>query len=311
LGTERKERESDDPRAEQPEERPTVIPKFDPAELAKRTADSTRFNAVRTGTSPSAGPHGPPETPPPATAHMSDSTRSSLLSLADARMPSVRPEQPGSIDGFAAVDRWASLQLDDQDEEETRPGSKVLESLRAWTVDETGSLSDEVPTREHGVVAESGASEPPAGALDDAPTSSPPSPPPPRVRASSGSTEDTIREMRDRFSLGDYTGALGLAERLASDVPRDAEVKDCAAKCRQVLRQMYTARLGPLDRVPFVVVARDQLRWLSIDHRAGFVLSHVDGVSSLETILDVSGMPTLDALRILCELAQQRIISFR
>ena len=31
----------------------------------------------------------------------------------------------------------------------------------------------------------------------------------------------------------------------------------------------------------------------------------------LETILDVSGMPPLDALRILCELSQQRIISFR
>ena len=45
------------------------------------------------------------------------------------------------------------------------------------------------------------------------------------------------------------------------------------------------------DRVPVVMVAREQLRWLSIDHRAGFLLSHVDGVSSLEMILDVSGMP--------------------
>jgi hypothetical protein len=60
-----------------------------------------------------------------------------------------------------------------------------------------------------------------------------------------------------------------------------------------------------------VMVPREQLRWLSIDHRAGFLLSHVDGVSSLEMILDVSGMPTLDALKILCELAQQRVISFR
>ena len=59
------------------------------------------------------------------------------------------------------------------------------------------------------------------------------------------------------------------------------------------------------------MVPRHQLRWLSIDHRAGFVLSLVDGVSSLEMILDVSGMPTLDALRILYELMQQRIISFR
>lgn len=118
-------------------------------------------------------------------------------------------------------------------------------------------------------------------------------------------------EMNDRVSLGDYTGALEIAERLLELDPDDAPVNACAESCRGILRQMYTARIGPLDRVPMVMVARDQLRWLSIDHRAGFVLSLVDGVSSLEMILDVSGMPELDALRILSELAQQRIISFR
>jgi hypothetical protein len=86
---------------------------------------------------------------------------------------------------------------------------------------------------------------------------------------------------------------------------------ECAEECRTTLQQMYTARIGPMDRVPVVMVPREQLRWLSIDHRAGFLLSHIDGVSSLEMILDVSGMPTLDALKILCELAQQRVISFR
>ncbi len=66
-----------------------------------------------------------------------------------------------------------------------------------------------------------------------------------------------------------------------------------------------------MDRVPVVMVATEQLRWLSIDHRAGFLLSHIDGVSSLEMILDVSGMPLLDALKILCELVQQRVITLR
>jgi hypothetical protein len=72
---------------------------------------------------------------------------------------------------------------------------------------------------------------------------------------------------------------------------------------------MYAARLGPLDRVPSVVVQRTQLRWLSIDHRAGFVLSLIDGSSTLEMILDVCGMPKLDAMRILDELVQQRIVA--
>lgn len=121
----------------------------------------------------------------------------------------------------------------------------------------------------------------------------------------------SAQEMNDRVSLGDYTGALEVAEKLLEIDPTDELVSVCADSCRNILKQMYTTRIGQLDRVPIVMVARDQLRWLTIDHRAGFVLSLVDGMSSVEMILDVSGMPELDALRILSELAQQRIISFR
>jgi len=121
--------------------------------------------------------------------------------------------------------------------------------------------------------------------------------------------EDPIAEMRERFSLGDYTGALEMAELLLTEDPADAEAEACAENCRAVLEGMYAARLGPLDRVPSVAVQRTQLRWLSIDHRAGFVLSLIDGSSTLEMILDVCGMPKLDAMRILHELVQQRIVA--
>jgi hypothetical protein len=120
-----------------------------------------------------------------------------------------------------------------------------------------------------------------------------------------------VKDMRDRFSLGDYTGALELAEAILAADPTNEVAHTCAEECRTKLIQMYTARIGPMDRVPVVMVATEQLRWLSIDHRAGFLLSHIDGVSSLEMILDVSGMPLLDALKILCELVQQRVITMR
>jgi hypothetical protein len=122
---------------------------------------------------------------------------------------------------------------------------------------------------------------------------------------------DPLVEMRERHSLGDFTGALEVAEKLLAEDPANETALACAEDCRTVLIKMYSARIGPLDRVPVVMVPRHQLRWLSIDHRAGFVLSHIDGTSSLEMILDVSGMAPLDALRILHELVQQKIISFR
>ena len=132
------------------------------------------------------------------------------------------------------------------------------------------------------------------------------------LRASSADiTTNPVAEMQERFALGDYSGALVMAESLLDENPTHVEAREYAESCRAVLQQMYSAKIGPMDRVPVVEVAREQLRWLSIDHRAGFVLSLVDGVSSLEMILDVSGMPSLDALRILYELTQQHIISFK
>jgi hypothetical protein len=131
------------------------------------------------------------------------------------------------------------------------------------------------------------------------------------TESEAGFSGDPHKEMQERFALGDYSGALVMAEALLEENPTHVEAREYAESCRAVLQQMYTAKIGPLDRVPVVEVAREQLRWLSIDHRAGFVLSLVDGVSSLEMILDVSGMPSLDALRILYELVQQRIVSIR
>jgi hypothetical protein len=141
----------------------------------------------------------------------------------------------------------------------------------------------------------------------------PTAPPPPEVVdviAKERGPEPRI-EMRERLALGDYTGALQIAEKIIAEHPGNSEAVTVAEECKTVLIKMYQARLGPLDRVPFIIVARNELRWLSIDHRAGFVLSHVDGISSLEMILDVSGMAPLDCLRILHELVQQRIIGFR
>ncbi|MEO8800348.1 MAG: hypothetical protein ABI551_20820 [Polyangiaceae bacterium] len=133
----------------------------------------------------------------------------------------------------------------------------------------------------------------------------------PAAKQQEASTASNVGEMRDRFSLGDYSGALVVAESILEAEAKHPEALQVAQHCRRVLAQMYVARIGPLTRVPVVAVPRDQLRWLSIDHRAGFLLSHVDGVSTLEMILDVSGMSPLDALRILFELAQQRVITFK
>ncbi len=118
-----------------------------------------------------------------------------------------------------------------------------------------------------------------------------------------------ILDLRQRIAQGDYVGGLSLAESMLATDPGSLEVAACAEVCRSKLAAKYAAQLGPLDGVPELVVGHDQLRALHIDHRSGFLLSLVDGVSSFELILDICGMPRPDAVRILAELVGERIVS--
>jgi hypothetical protein len=117
-----------------------------------------------------------------------------------------------------------------------------------------------------------------------------------------------VRQVRDRFDAGDFSGALIVAEGILSEDPDNADALLYAEHCRDVLKQMYLSRLGGLRRVPLVAIGPEQLRWLSLDHRAGFLLSLVDGSSTFDEVLDMSGMSDLEALRLLVQLLQQNVI---
>ena len=71
---------------------------------------------------------------------------------------------------------------------------------------------------------------------------------------------------------------------------------------------------GPLidmrpNAVPRVVMTPQECQVGSLDHREGFILSLLDGVSSVETVLDIAGMPPAEALAVLCDLCARGIVS--
>jgi hypothetical protein len=116
--------------------------------------------------------------------------------------------------------------------------------------------------------------------------------------------------MLDRLAASDYAGALTAAEALLLHQPLDADALECAEMARSELRRLYVSRLGSLERVPFMAVGLHGLMALSLEFRAGFVLSRVDRCTSLQRIADECGLPPLDALRLLSELYLQRVIAF-
>ncbi|MFO8071903.1 MAG: hypothetical protein R6V85_08510 [Polyangia bacterium] len=121
-------------------------------------------------------------------------------------------------------------------------------------------------------------------------------------------TGDDRGEMSDRYDAGDYSGALEIAERILSERSDDEQALRIRDQCRQVLLQMYEARMGSPDHVPEVSVAQQDLIWRNLDSATGFLLSRIDGFSTFEDIIDVSGMPRFEACRIIDRLLQDGII---
>jgi hypothetical protein len=115
-------------------------------------------------------------------------------------------------------------------------------------------------------------------------------------------------QVRIRFEAGDYSGALVIAEGMLEEHPDDAEAQRYAESCRDVLRQLYLTRLGDGGKAVRIVMAREELRWLTLDHRTGFLLSHIDGRMTIDELLDVSGMPPLDTIRAIFDLVQQGVV---
>jgi hypothetical protein len=67
-------------------------------------------------------------------------------------------------------------------------------------------------------------------------------------------------------------------------------------------------RLGSISAVPAQVGGAAKS---GLDHRAGFLLTFVDGMSSVDDILDASGLPRIDVLHILADLLTKGVIVMR
>lgn len=119
---------------------------------------------------------------------------------------------------------------------------------------------------------------------------------------------DLVGEMEELYALDDLTGALRFAELILGREPDNMQARQCAQNCRQRLIQLYASKIGDLSGVPVQALSENQMRWLGLDHRSGFLLSRVDGLSTVEEVLDVCGMPRLEALKTLVDLLERGAI---
>lgn len=120
--------------------------------------------------------------------------------------------------------------------------------------------------------------------------------------------DPVLAPIRDRIAKGDFVGALMRAEALLQNEPDNVGATYFVTMCQEKIRDLYIARLGSGEGIPHVQLAPDAIVALALDHRSGFLISLIDGIASIDDVLDMSGMPPIEALRLLLELKNEGVI---
>ena len=136
-------------------------------------------------------------------------------------------------------------------------------------------------------------------------------PPPPASQEEDGEVVVWLRGARELLALNDFSGALDLAVKILQHEPANAEADQMHRLCEENLTQMYESKLGSITRRPRVAIKPDEIIWLNLDPRAGFVLAQIDGEVSFDDLYAICGLARLDTARILAQLLDERVIALQ
>lgn len=117
------------------------------------------------------------------------------------------------------------------------------------------------------------------------------------------------REIREAFEGHQYAKALAGARTLLAASPSDTEAQRYATACQQALQELHAFATGARQQVPVLLVDRSKIAQLKLDHRAGFVVSLIDGLTPIELLTDLSPMPAHETYEILFGLLRDGIIT--
>jgi hypothetical protein len=119
-----------------------------------------------------------------------------------------------------------------------------------------------------------------------------------------------IDRVRACFDAGDLPAAAHAAEAALDEADQAAPpgLVEVIEPARPLLARVFAAFVGPLTEVPVLGRRSEEIAALRLDDRRRAVVARVDGVSTLDQILDGARIPAADALRVAASLLQAGII---
>lgn len=126
--------------------------------------------------------------------------------------------------------------------------------------------------------------------------------------ASGEADASLLADALELFRKGEVQESLELFETLASENPRRMEIQGYFELVRSHLYKYYHEQVTDPSRVLQVKIAPEEMMRFNLPANAGFVLSMVDGRTSVNEILALSGMDPFDAVRVVGKLLEAGIV---
>lgn len=106
----------------------------------------------------------------------------------------------------------------------------------------------------------------------------------------------------------DTEKAVAAVDLALSEDPNSALGQKLITRNKDTIMQVFQSYIGDLDRMPQLAKPLQELQNAPINPRAAFLLSRIDGSLTIDELLDVSGMPRLEAYRHICQLFLRGIL---
>jgi hypothetical protein len=109
--------------------------------------------------------------------------------------------------------------------------------------------------------------------------------------------ESATLEARKLIASGQLDGALDLLRSAAGASQLSLELEATVELLRSALLREYRELVGDGSAVPEIATDPAQITKFNLPSDAGFLLSLVDGATTMESLITVSGMDSFEALR--------------
>ena len=133
-----------------------------------------------------------------------------------------------------------------------------------------------------------------------------------RLRGGDHSMAQLVEDAKQKMEKGRFEEALDLLKEIEPQSGEyNSEVVPLIEQAEQdTIRDLYTNHV-PAHRVPHVIIPFEELGTVQMSPQEGFILSRIDGIWDIRSIVSITPMKEVEALRLLKRLIVRGIVGLK